>query len=391
MVPLPQALLFSTTWLLSEYARAHLFTGFPWLLLGIAQYDTPLQPLLPLIGIFGTGWVACLVAAGLSYGLLSLQHWRFLSASLLLLFLPSWVIPTTWTQESGTPLSVGVIQANLSMRNKWDPNRFWGLLDHYRTQIYQLLDQDLIVLPESALPIPAHYLQDYLRPLQQAVDQAHSALVVGLPSARALRPPLRYYNTLLKLGSPVESYFKQHLVPFGEYIPRPFQGVARWLHIPDPALLPGPQNQPLFHIKQHPVASVVCYELAYDQLLRAQLPEAELIISASDDGWFGHSLAMYQQQQIAQVRSLQTGRPQVVSNNDGLSALLDSKGRIITSLAAEYRGFKRTYISHHRQHPWVTYGDWPFFVLLSGLLGGWAFFRRYERVEKTAPTPVAAV
>jgi apolipoprotein N-acyltransferase len=162
----------------------------------------------------------------------------------------------------------------------------------------------------------------------------------------------------MALGQSNGTYYKQHLVPFGEYIPKPFQAIIRWLKVPFANLLPGPRNQPLVQVHNHPIASLICYELAYPNLLRQQLPNAEWIVSISDDGWFGHSFAMYQQLQMSQVLSLMSGRYQIVSNNDGLSAIIDTQGNIIQSLPTFTADILEDQIYPATgSTPWVFLGD----------------------------------
>ena len=167
-------------------------------------------------------------------------------------------------------------------------------------------------------------------------------------------------------------YAKQHLVPFGEYIPAPFRSIVDAMGVPDANLLPGKPEQPLISVGSHSIASLICYELAYPNLLRAQLPKAEWIVSVSDDGWFGHSLAAHQQLQMSQALSLQTGRYQVVANNDGLSSLIDDRGEIIDGLPAHSTGLLAGNIHASTGiTPWVNWGDLPVWIAISlGLCWG---------------------
>jgi apolipoprotein N-acyltransferase len=127
-------------------------------------------------------------------------------------------------------------------------------------------------------------------------------------------------------------------------------------------------------VQKQAIATLICYELAYSDLLRKQLPLAKWIVSISDAGWFGHSLAMYQQLQMAQVRSVETARYQVVANNDGLSSIIDTQGKIKSSLPAFTKGIlKAEVISATGTTPWVYFGNSPilflclFIVLFSAL------------------------
>ncbi|KTD20431.1 apolipoprotein N-acyltransferase [Legionella lansingensis] len=362
--PLYSGLLFSALWILFEYGRSILFSGFPWLLIGFGQFDAPIKYLLPIMGVFGVGFLTCFTATLLvvSIKLSGLRRYLALSVFVLLLLLPSTLKSLMWSKEKAEPLSVGIIQANLSMRDKWDEHLFWQLLTRYKTETEKLLGTSLIVMPESAIPLPPSYVEDVLIELDKKGKQAGSAILLGIPKPSMIDENA-YFNALISLGAAKGFYLKQHLVPFGEYIPKAMQTISEWLAIPAANLMPGKNNQPLVKIKGHPIATLICYELAYGDLLRRQLPRAEWIVSISDDGWFGHSLAMYQQLQMAQVRSLETGRYQVVANNDGLSSVINSRGEIISSLPAFSTGVLRTTLFPATGlTPWVSLGDAPVLI-----------------------------
>lgn len=354
-------LLFSSLWILFEYLRSTLLSGFPWLLLGFGQFDAPAKYLLPVLGVYGVGFLTCFAATLLA---VSVQQRGFkqsvgLVAFVALVLSPSLFKNITWSQEANTPVSVGIIQANLSMRDKWDEDLFWQLLARYKHDTEELLGTNLIVMPESAIPLPPSYIGDYLNEIHNQAKKAGSAVILGIPQPTTADENY-FFNALIALGQAKGVYAKQHLVPFGEYIPKPFHYISNWLAIPDANLKPGKNNQDLIKITKHPVATLICYELAYGDLLRRQLPEAEWIISISDDGWFGHSLAMYQQQQMAQVRSLETARYQVIANNDGLSSVVNTQGEVVAFLPAFHAGIlKTTLFPATGITPWIYLGDTP--------------------------------
>ncbi len=378
-------LLFSSLWSLGEYLRGTMFSGFPWLTLGFGQIDSPLKYLLPVIGIYGVSFFTCVAAACLATSVLASQKHRllWLFAFVALLITPNLLKNKSWTHITQTPVSVGIIQANISMRDKWDESLFWQLLNHYQSEIEHLIDKKaLIVMPESAIPVPEHLMRDFLDNLHVVAKNHQSALLLGIPQSTD-GDALNYYNSIISLGTANGHYLKQHLVPFGEYIPKPFFLLIKWLSIPIANLKPGHQNQSLIQVHQHPIASLICYELAYPMLLRQQLPQAEWIVSLSDDGWFGHSLAMYQQLQMSEVLSLQTGRYQVVSNNDGLSSIIDAKGHIISSLPAFSAGvLEENIYPATGMTPWTLLGDYPILLLLL-LTVLYPTFRRYVSFAKS--------
>ena len=361
--------LFSAIWCLVEYLRSTFMGGFPWLLLGFGQLDTPLRYLLPIIGVYGVGFLATLAATFLVTATQTFEFKRYmwLAAFIGVLLVPSILKNQQWTSISEKPLSVGVIQANLSMRDKWDESLFWQLLMKYKQGIDQLMGKKkLIVMPESAIPVPESYVSDFIDTINKEATKVGSSILLGIPQPTNLEETY-YYNTLIALGTAQGKYVKQHLVPFGEFIPQPFEQLIHWLGIPSANLKPGKGNQPLIQVHDHLIATLICYELAYPQLLRKQLPDAEWIVSISDDGWFGHSLAMYQQLQMAQVLSMQTGRFQVVSNNDGLSSIINTQGNITASLPALSSGILEADIYPATgATPWIYLGDMP--ALLISLL-----------------------
>ena len=365
-----RVLLFSSLWLLSEYLRSTCFGGFPWLSLGFGQMDSPLQHLLPLVGVLGVGGFTAFFGSIL--GLVFLETGskkRFgLLFFVLLVMSPEAFKYTHWTRINKQPVSVGVIQANLSMRDKWDESLFWNLLDYYQHAASTLIKtKQLVVLPESAIPLPSSYVSDFLETLHQEAEQKNSAILLGIPHPNASNDAT-YHNALIGLGLAQGLYFKKHLVLFGEFIPKSFSKINQWLDLPAPSLVTGQTHQDLITINQHPVAALICYELAYPELLRVQLPKAEWIVSISDDGWFGHSFAIYQHLQMAQVLSKQTGRFQIVSNNSGLSSLINAEGAITNKLPAFKAGILEGVIhSATGTTPWVVTGDYPV-ILLSGLI-----------------------
>lgn len=354
-------LLFSTLWCLSEYCRSTLFTGFPWLLVGTTLIDTPIKYLAPILGVYGLSLVCVFISALLTLAVSPNYPKRFycLITFILIMISPALCKNVSWSQIKQEPISVGAVQANLSMRDKWDEALFWNLLKYYENAINKLLGKQLIILPESAIPLPASYLDKYLLKLNKKTTKANSALMLGI-----LQPTndneTHYYNSIITFGQAKGTKFKRQLVPFGEYIPKPLITIYQWLKLPEANLLPGKKQQPLIKIAKHPIATLICYEIAYPNILRSQMPKAQWIVSISDNGWFGHSLASYQQLQMAQLLSLMTGRYQVLVNNDGLSSIIDTHGDIVESLPPFSSGLLQgTVYPAHGFTPWIIWYEYP--------------------------------
>lgn len=375
-------LLFSVLWCCSEWLRSTLFTGFPWLLVGTSQIDTPLRYVAPVFGLSGLSFLCCFAAALLCFSVKdnSIRRYYYLTAFVLLLITPSIAKNSQWTQVKNEPISVGVIQPNLSMRDKWDETLFWNLLKYYKQATKKLLGTNLIILPESAIPLPASYLEEYLAKMDNSALKFKSSILLGILKP-ANSEESHFYNSIISLGKAKGEYLKQQLVPFGEYIPQPFVAINRWLSLPEPNIIKG-KDQDLIRVGQYPIASLICYEIAYPKILRMQLPTAQWIVSISDNGWFGRSLASYQQLQMAQALSLLSGRYQVVVNNDGLSSIINEQGDIMESLPAFHSGIlQATIYPSIGSTPWAKWNEMPM-VIFCSIFISFSLFLQFKSIRK---------
>ncbi len=312
-------------WLLVELLRARLLTGFPWLSLGYSQIDLPLAGLAPLLGVFGVG-----LAVSLSAGLLNLwRAWWALPALALLWAGAAGLGRLDWTRPRGEPLPVALVQGNIPQREKWLPSRFAPTLAAYRRLSDSVPGARLLVWPETAIPAFDDQVRErVLDPLDRAMRARGADLLTGIV---ARRPDGRYHNAMLALGvSGRQAYYKHHLVPFGEYLPlRPLlQPALDFLSIPMSNFSPGGGPGRTLYLAGWRVGVDICYEDAFgDELIRA-LPRAAFLINASNDAWFGDSLAPHQHLQIARMRALETGRWLLRATNTGISALIGPHGRV---------------------------------------------------------------
>lgn len=362
-----KTLIFSATWCVSEFLRANFASGFPWLMIGFGQIDSPLQYLMPYIGIYGVSFLTCMAACFLCLFVQNFnskrQHIPNLLVVLFIILAPS-MLKNSKQNNLDNPISVGIIQSNLSMRDKWDDAIFEKIIKTYKAGIDSLKQNTkLIILPESAIPVPEIYANDFIKDVKLTNKQYKTQILIGIPKEVDENENL-YYNALSSFGNGKKSYLKQHLVPFGEYIPKPFNKIAKYLDIPDAAMTQGAANQELLKYHNMPFATLICFEVAYPEILRSQLPKAQWIVSVSDAGWFGHSLAIYQLLQMSQALSIMTARYQIVANNNGLSSIIDDKGKIINSLPAfsSMNLYGNIYPSYSKTI-WTIYGDKPYLYL----------------------------
>jgi apolipoprotein N-acyltransferase len=363
--PLPRLVAFAAGWILAEWLRGWLFTGFPWLPLGSSQIDAPLAGYAPLSGVHGVGLAAALTAAML----VALPRHRARQPALLVLgviwaggFLLDRV---EWTGVRGGPLTVALVQGNIAQENKWAPENLKHTLTRYMTLTFNLAPTDLVVWPETAIPAFYDQMQDSLIPqLDAELRKTHTVLLTGIPVYDLATQ--RYYNSVVSLGGERRFYSKRHLVPFGEYLP--LRGVLgdslNALAVPNADFSSGETAQPLLEAAGYPVATSICYEVVFAGEIRRDLPQAALLINVSNDGWFGDSLAPHQHLEMARLRARETGRPMLRATNTGISALIDHTGRVI----ARSRQFEEAVVTgtitpRQGATPYVLLGNTPVVIL----------------------------
>ncbi len=389
-----QWLGFVGLWLIWEWVRSWLLTGFPWLYLGYPLIDTPLARWAPVGGV----WILSLIAVLLGTGLVQLllarsRRNRLLTATLLSVPLVGIaLLPHNWTQPSGTPLKVALIQGNIPQELKWESGRLFDILSRYQQLSWQAGKVDLLIWPETAIPSTLHQAEAQLRPFIEDLTRNGTGFISGLPSVLPdPQDPIRsiYHNSLAILTPEAAVYHKQRLVPFGEYVPLEswLRGLIDFFNLPMSAFsLPQGEQQPL-PFGPHRIAAAICYEIAYPELVRASSLESDLLLTVSNDTWFGRSIAPDQHLQIARMRALETGRWLIRSTNNGISALVDSRGNISVQapryesavLTGEVQGMRGL-------TPYQRSGVWP--ALLSALaFCALALLSRLRTPRSQASTP----
>jgi len=383
------ALVLPGAWVLLEWLRGWILTGFPWLALGYSQIpSSPLAGYAPVAGIYGVSLAVALSAGALAALFVSGRRGPALlahpaPAALTALWLAGHILlQVQWTAPSGAPLKVSLLQGNVAQDLKWREERVRPTLERY-LELARASDGRLVVLPETALPlflgdVPA----DYLVALGATARERNGDLLVGVPERPARR---EYYNSVISLGAaPPQTYRKVHLVPFGEFIP--FRPVLEWivnvLAIPLSDFTRGSPDQRPLAVAGERVAVNICYEDAFGEEIIRQLPEATLLVNVSNVAWFGRSIAPRQHLQISQARALETGRYMLRSTNTGVTAIVDPRGRVVRAapefetaiVSGEVRG-------HAGATPYVRLGNLPAILLALALtaIGALAAGARFAR------------
>ncbi len=335
--PWQKIILYPTLWTLFDILRSWILTGFPWLFLGDTQLGTPLQGFAPIGSVYLVSFMTVLLSV-LFFQLILERKLRRDGLGILLIGLLGYGLNSiSWTQiQTQHPLSITSIQGDIPQSLKWQPNLLENSLLTYQTLSQKALDQhhQILIWPESAIPDTQQDLPRYLHVLNQTLTHSHNSLITGILESQSTPHNTLYFNAALGLGDAHGVYLKEHLVPFGEYIPfqNLFGRLFAWMDIPASGFTPGPRHQTPIHIEGYPVGIMICYEIAYPMLVREHSLHSAFLVSLSDDAWFGDSLGPWQQAQIAQMRALETGRYLINSTNNGITSLINPKGHVIAEI-----------------------------------------------------------
>ena len=316
-------------WFAFEWIRGWVLTGMPWLSLGYAFTDSPLSGFAPLIGVYGISALSILMSVALIKTFKQKQY----AAIVLVLLVPAtgYILQTIdWTDQEGEPLDIAMVQGNIPQEIKWQYEQRQNIFNIYWRETNQHWESDLIVWPETALPGRSESIQtSILAPLAKAASEKGSHILTGVIVSDSANK--RFYNSMVLLGENRAAYHKRHLVMFGEYYPMRglLDFLRTWVNIPYSDLAPGPDDQALMSVKGVKLGVSICFENVFSRSILLDIPEANILVNASNDAWFGDSLAPHQHLQIAQMRAIETGRPMVRSTNTGISAFIDSRGKII--------------------------------------------------------------
>ncbi|PMY44965.1 MULTISPECIES: apolipoprotein N-acyltransferase [Pseudomonas] len=387
--PLADALAFAALWVGQEAFRGWFLTGFPWLYSGYSQLDGPLAGLAPLGGMWLISFTLALTAALLYNlpGLVRAGRKGFIAAGLVLLVGP-WVIGITlkghaWTSPSGEPLTVAAIQGNIEQSLKWDPAQLNSQLALYRDMSFSSKRVDLLVWPETAVPVLKESAEGYLNMMSNFAADRHSALITGVPIRQEVHHQKRYFNGITVVGEGDGEYLKQKLVPFGEYVPLQdlLRGLIAFFDLPMSDFARGPADQPLLQAKGYQIAPFICYEVVYPEFAASLSARSDLLLTISNDTWFGTSIGPLQHLQMAQMRALEAGRWMIRATNNGVTGLIDPFGKITVQIPQFERGILYgEVVPMHNLTPYLQWRSWPL-IILSVLLFGWALLA--SRIAKT--------
>ncbi|MCH9644129.1 MAG: apolipoprotein N-acyltransferase [Gammaproteobacteria bacterium] len=325
--------VFPSLWVLWEALRGWMFGGFPWLLLGYSQLDTPLRGWAPIIGVYGVSWIVAFISGSL---VLLARRNSSLIKGICVTFMALFVLlgwgmnKIHWTKPLHKKIKVSLVQGNIPTTVKWDSNQVLNVLQTYKNLTEKHWSSKLIIWPEAAIPAFPYQVSSYLQTLTQQTRQHRSTIITGIPISDSQQ---NYYNGLIVLGKKPQRYLKRHLVPFGEYTPLQsiFGALMHQFNIPMSNFSPGPSNQKPLLIDHIKIAPFICYETAFPVLALNSTIGTNMVVAILDDGWFGKSIALPQQMQMSQMRALETGRPVLTSANTGITGFINPQGIIVSA------------------------------------------------------------
>ncbi|EED35606.1 apolipoprotein N-acyltransferase [Luminiphilus syltensis NOR5-1B] len=323
-------LAFPGLWVLFEWSRSWLLTGFPWLYAGYGGIDSPLAHWAPISGVFGLSLVLVMLGS-MGVILARARGWRPLVSLWLLLaaigFIGGAALGNvSWTKATGEPLQVSIVQPNIPQEKKWDPRFLPSMLERFENTTASLYaDSDLVLWPEAAVPAINRRGQLFLDHSAEEAARANSALVAGIAS----RGERGFHNSIVALGTGSGIYHKQKLVPFGEYVPLEhwLRGLIEFFDLPMSNFTSGDAQQKPLQVAALTIAPFICYEVVYPDFVAKSAIGSHLLITVSNDSWFGASIGPWQHLQMARFRALETQRPLLRGTNNGVSAIVDSRGQ----------------------------------------------------------------
>ena len=366
---IPLCILAGLSWASMEMLMGTILSGFPWINLASAFAPWPFAIQgASVIGSYGlSGILATLAIACLLYSTYRSTLW--LSVGLIVI-LTGFGFYRGLTFDTGIPdYTVSIAQGNVDQGMKWIPKYQAQTIKKYVKITLDAISKHkpkVVIWPETAMPF---YLQDespFRKAVQILAQDSKTSIITGSPAYRITDKKTNKYVLFNRAwlmdetGRTVQSYDKEHLVPFGEYMPleewMPFEKLVQAAG----NFAPGEDNKPLV-LNGVALGMLICYEAIFPELAQKQVERgANALLNISNDAWFGDTSAPKQHLNLSIMRAVEQGRWLVRCTNTGISAFVDPVGRITalgTQFQAESLSAKiaplETKTIYHRIFPWL--------------------------------------
>ncbi len=341
-------------WLLAEFLRGVFLTGFPWLTLGYSQINSPLSIFAPVIGEKGISALVIFLSINLLYLVKgtgkNTKKTRYFAASVLLsiTLLSALLTNTSWVTPTGKKVDTAIVQGNIKQELKWAPEQTWPTMLTYLDLTRKNFPAELVIWPESAITAvePSTQAQEFLQIAQSSALLNNSAIISGIIDYNVNTK--NYYNNLVVIGkysandelggyqyNNSNRYAKHHLLPIGEFVPfaewlRP---LAPFFNLPMSSFSRGEYQQKNLVANGYQLLPLICFEVAFAEQLSANFSDqTDMLLTVSNDAWFGDSHGPHQHLEIVRMRALEFGRPFLRATNNGITALVDHHGNITNQI-----------------------------------------------------------
>jgi apolipoprotein N-acyltransferase len=334
---------FPLLWVFSEWVRTWVFTGFPWLFMGYSHIDDVLAGWAPIGGVLLVSLWAVMssgVIAAWVTGNGSRHYKTIMSLCIVSIWLGGYGLQqVSWTKPINDNITVGLVQPNTPQNLRWAPDYQETIRQRLRDLSQPLLGNDWIIWSEAAIPAPYAYATGFIEEIRLLANQSNSTFISGVLYEK---PPedernkhnnshQQYFNSVIGIGNSEGIYHKQRLVPFGEYVPLEswLRGVIEFFNLPFSVIASGQANQSLLQVGGYALANAICYEIAYPALVAQQAKNSHVLLTISNDAWFGDSIGPLQHFQMARMRAVEIGRYVIRGTNNGVSAIIAADGKVL--------------------------------------------------------------
>lgn len=381
-------ILFPALWTLTEWLRGRIMTGFPWLWAGYSQTDGPLRALASVIGTLGISFIIALFAGALV--LCFQKRYKPLAICIPVIAISVYLtLAFPSIRPSNKEVKVALVQGDIPQSMKWQPESLWPTLDKYMDLSRPVFNNSIVIWPEAAIPAPEQMVTSFIDNANKVANLNNSALITGIIRSKNNN----FYNSLIVLGkqnalSNQASYStlltndsvklpnvfnKHHLLPIGEFVP--FENILRPIaplfNLPQSSFARGDYLQDNLEALGYKIEPAICYEIAFPEQVRANThADTDMLLTVSNDAWFGASNGPLQHMEIARMRAVEMGRPLLRATNNGVTAVVDSAGNIRKKLPQ----FKADVLTDTVSlvtgtTPFKRWGEWPILIISLAFLG----------------------
>jgi apolipoprotein N-acyltransferase len=393
---------FIASWVFCEWLRTWLLTGFPWLTLGYSQTESPLISFAPIVGEIGLQIIVLVISFIIYKGTKSLYNSNYkygliyLSCIPLIFALSNIAGKINWQdQDSGRELTATLVQGNIEQNIKWVKGYEQSIMDrlqklsepHFKTS-------DIVIWSEAAIPTLEYKAESFLNNINNFAFENNSSLILGIMDKEVEhiaknKDSLETFNTIIVTGKENindeygsyhykndNRYLKHHLLLLGEFIPLEsiLRGLTPLFDLPMSSVHKGNSIQKNIKANGFNFAPAICFEIVFPTLYLDNVTSegenpTDILLTISNETWFGKNRGLWQHTQIAQMRAVEFAKPLFRASNSGVTAFIDHKGKIISSLPLFEEGtLTETMTVYKSETFYQKYGRVPTILFLIFLL-----------------------